>query len=346
MAETFERNPRFPENLSCWIVSDGKAGNETLCIGVVDALGLQAQIKRVDPRGLSRLLAPYGPTDRRDRFGQSDSEFAPPWPDLAIACGRLTTPYIRALRRASRLGTYTVVLLDPKTGPNSADLFWVPQHDKRRGANVVTTLTSPHRFSPERLERLRAALPPAIAALPQPRIAVLIGGPNGDYTYCAADVERLQVMLSDLAALPVGLMVTCSRRTPDAIATVVDKATRGASDRIFWQGGDDNPYPHFLAGADAFLVTADSVNMVGEACATGRPVYVFFPEGGSAKFTRYHDSLRSYGATRAASEARQLLQTWRYDPLYSAPVIAAEIERRLLRRRACLGDDLGKGTGA
>lgn len=335
--ETFEGHASFPEETVCWIISDGKAGNLTQCVGIAEALGLKAEIKDVAPRGISRLLAPYGGVSQAERFGQQGSVFSPPWPDLVIACGRLTTPYVRALRKVSGLTSYTVILLDPKTGPNTADLFWVPQHDKRRGANVITTLTSPHRYSPLRLNELRATVPPEIAALPKPRVAVLIGGPNGDYKYRFEDEARLIALLSDLAQQPAGLMITCSRRTPPSIARLVDTATRGAA-RIFWTGEGENPYPQFLAHADAFLVTADSVNMVGEACATGRPVHVFFPRGGSAKFTRFHRSLQEHGATRPIVQADAILQSWSYAPLYSATPIAAEIRRRYLRRRAVLGN--------
>jgi len=335
--ETFERETSFPGSVSCWIISDGKAGNEAQCNGVADALGVAPDIKRVEPRGLSRLLAPYGPTDRRDRFGSTGSAFAPPWPDMAIACGRLTTPYIRALRKHSGLRTYTVVLLDPKTGANTADLFWVPQHDRRRGPNVITTLTSPHRFSPRRLSDLRHALPPDLAALPRPCIAVLIGGPNGDFTYDADDMARLRSLLEGLAREPVSLMITCSRRTPAALADMAEASTRSMAHRVFFRGGADNPYPSFLAGADCFVVTADSVNMVGEACATGRPVHVFHPSGGSAKFARFHASLQQYGATRPIADAADVKQLWSYEPLYSATEIAAEVRTRYLRRCAALG---------
>jgi hypothetical protein len=43
-----------------------------------------------------------------------------------------------------------------------------------------------------------------------------------------------------------------------------------------WQpGAADNPYFGYLALADAFIVTADSVSMLAEACATGKPLYLF-----------------------------------------------------------------------
>lgn len=43
-----------------------------------------------------------------------------------------------------------------------------------------------------------------------------------------------------------------------------------------WQANDDdNPHLGFLALADAIIVTGDSLSMLAEACATGRPVHIF-----------------------------------------------------------------------
>ena len=77
--------------------------------------------------------------------------------------------------------------------------------------------------------------------------------------------------------------------------------------------------------------------MTGEPCATGKPVYVFEPEGGSAKFTRFHATLRRHGATRPLPESFERLETWSYAPLNSSETIAAEIARRWAKRRQMLG---------
>lgn len=315
--------------LKGWIVSDGKAGSDVQTRGVFDALRLDYQVKRVDPRGLWRLLAPWGPP--AERLGTPGSRFAPPWPDFAIAVGRLTTPYIRGLKRLAGRHTYTIILQDPKVGTGAADLYWVPEHDRLRGPNVITTLTSPHGFTPGRLAELRRSMPAEVAALPTPRVAVTLGGPNGDYRYSPATVKHLVSAVRSLADLGAGLMITPSRRTPPEIAALVREATDGRR-RLFWSGEGDNPYPYFLAHADALIAPADSVNMVGEACATGKPVYVFRPEGGSAKFGRFHDALRRHGATRPLPERVERLETWGYAPLNSAETIAAEIARRWSRR--------------
>src|SRR5262245_36974209 len=80
-----------------WIISDGKAGNDVQTRGVFDALGLDYEIKRVEPAGIWRMLSPYGPVSPAEHFGTAQSQFQPPWPDFAISVGRLTTPYIRRL---------------------------------------------------------------------------------------------------------------------------------------------------------------------------------------------------------------------------------------------------------
>lgn len=315
-----------------WIISDGKAGHELQMLGVAEALGADPIIKRItEPGRLYKLTAPYGRPPGPVRFGAPGSLFCPPWPALALATGRLTTPYIRALKRKAGLATYTVILLNPKTGPKSADLFWVPQHDTLRGPNVLTTLTSPHRYSPERLVELRASVPGAIAALPHPRIAVLVGGPNGDYRYEAGDQARLASLLGSVGQQGAGLMITTSRRTPPELLAAIETATRGAP-RILWSGEGENPYPQFLAHADAFIVTADSVNMAGEAAATGKPIHVFDPSGGSKKFDRFHAALAAQGITRRIGDATQIRERWEYAPVNSASVIAAEIERRMAAR--------------
>ena len=165
---------------------------------------------------------------------------------------------------------------------------------------------------------------------------MLLGGPNGDFAYTKASLARLSSALRSLAQLGAGLMITPSRRTPGDVTAFVREATVGLR-RLFWDGEGANPYPGFLAHADAFVVPADSVNMTGEPCATGKPVYVFEPDGGSAKFTRFHEALRRHGATRTLPASFDRLEQWTYAPLSSSDHIAGEIARRWAKRRQMLG---------
>lgn len=316
---------------SGWVITDDKAGMLVQARGVADALGLDWVSKQVSPAGFWRFAAPYGPPDPRVRFGHADGEFAPPWPAVAIATGRLSIPYVRRLRRLAGPSTFTVVLQDPKTSARTADLIWVPEHDRRRGANVITTLTAPHSFSAQRVEDLRRIEPAWLANLPRPRVAVVLGGKNAVYRFTDADDDRFEASLRSIAALGASFMVTPSRRTHRRLLAAVVRATEGRP-RFIWDGDGENPYPAFLAHADRFIVTADSVNMTGEPLVTGKPVWVFEPSGGSAKFARFHASLRRHGATRPLPETVTNLETWSYPPLDSAAQIAREIAAAWLRR--------------
>jgi mitochondrial fission protein ELM1 len=313
---------------SAWIFTTGAAGMDTQTRGVADALGLDYVMQKVAPNGVFKLLAPWGPVSPAERFGQAGSQFAPPWPDVAIALGRTCVPYMRALRRRSPQ-TFSIVMLDNRAGLGVADVIWVPQHDRLRGANVVTTLTAPHSFTAERLATLRRTAPAAIAALPQPRVAVILGGKNKVYEFTDADDARFAAALRSLGALGASFMITPSRRTHARLLEVTEQATRDFP-RIRWDGEGANPYGDFLAHADALVVTADSVNMTGEAAATGRPVFVFTPSAGSDKFRRFHAALAAYGATRPLPERVAAWPDWTYAPLHSADTIARQIERRWL----------------
>lgn len=307
--------------LSCWVLTDGKAGDEAPCVGLAEAMGLVPEIRRVRPRALYAALMPRGPIDPREAAGRPDSPIAPPSPDILIASGRRAIPYLRAVKRASAGRTFTVFLKDPRIGAGVADLVWVQEHDGLRGPNVVTSLTSPHRISAARLAEARALPDPRIADLAHPRVAVLAGGDSRHHRFTPDDIARLTTGLQQLASGGAALAVTASRRTPPALLKALREIA--ATPRHFlWDGSgasDANPYLAMLAGADAIVVTADSTNMVGEAATTGKPVLVFEPSGGHPKIKRLLDGLAAYGAVRPFAGR---LEEYAYQPLDSTPEIA------------------------
>ena len=313
-----------------WIVSDGVAGHLAITRGIAETLRLDAEIKPIEPRFPWRHLAPSGPADPRTLRLLLEE----PFPEIAIGAGRQTVPVMRAIKRR---GVFTVLCQSPRALGESADIIWAPVHDGLSGPDVIATLTPPHRFSPARLDALRRDVPAAIAALPRPRLTCLMGGPGAGYSYDASVIADLAGALASVSASAGSLMITSSRRTPPEFMRAIEEATR-TSPRILWNGDGENPYPHFLALADAFIVTADSVNMIGEACATGRPVHIFEPPGGRAKFRRFHQALREHGATRSLPRDGSALREWTYEPLNAAETVAAEIEKRWRQRRSTAGD--------
>lgn len=314
-----------------WIISDGKMGDLIQCRGVADALGVAAEERLVAPTAPWVWLLPWGPLPPQDRPSRPGSPIGGALPRLAIASGRRTLAYLRALKRLGGTGILTVYLKDPRTRADYVDIIWVPAHDQRRGANVVVTLTSPHRYSPARLATDFAAVPDYLANLRRPMVGVLLGGDSRDFHYTDTDSERLARSLRGLAERGLGLAVTASRRTPAGLAAGIRAALAGVP-HFWWDGSGENPYGYLLAHADYLLVTADSTNMVMEACVTGRPVYYFRATGGSAKIERMLSSLTAQGAIRPLPEAPHALESWSYEPLYAADVIAAAIRQAAAER--------------
>jgi mitochondrial fission protein ELM1 len=303
------------------VLGSGRIGHEINALGVVEALGGVFEMRRVAPRYLYGRLAPWGPVDPRDA-----SVLQGPPPDVLIASGRMTVPYVRALKR-SFPKLFAVFLQDPRWARGEMDLIWVPEHDALRGSNVMATLTSPHPFSPARLAAARATPDPRLAALPAPRCAVALGGPSGAQHFTADDLARMSEAVRAIRAQGYSVMATPSRRTPGALTAAVREAV---GDGFLWDGTGDNPYPAMLALADAILVTGDSANMVGEATATGAPTHVFQPSGGdSKKLAQAIDALIARGAVR---RWRGRIEIFRYTPIDSSGEIAGEIVRRYTLR--------------
>ncbi|GEP10064.1 mitochondrial fission ELM1 family protein [Methylobacterium gnaphalii] len=321
---------------STWIVTDGKAGDENQCLGIAEYLKLPFELRRI-PRRPFNWTAPWGPLDPRDAPGREGGTLAGPLPDIVIASGRRAVPYMRAVRKASRNRTFSAFLKDPRTGHKAADFIWVPDFDDLRGPNVFTTLTAPHQVSRERLQAARAAPDPRLAVLPWPRVAVLVGGNSRHLSYRPADMKRLVKHLSTLADGGASLMLTVSRRTPDALraaleALVVDKGG------FYWDGSGTNPYVAMLALADQVVVTSDSANMVGEAASTGVPLLLFDLPKTYIRHRRMFAGLAMAGALKTFVGRLESLQ---YDPIDATPDIAETMARAFVehqRRLATPGD--------
>ncbi len=312
---------------SCWIASDGAAGNERQALALATALGLVPRIVRLDVAPpwswlAPRLVAGAG-LALRDRDGGA---FAPPWPGLAIGCGRAAALFTRALRRWSDGRCFTVQILDPRVDTRAWDVVVAPRHDDVHGDNVVSTLGALHGVDAASLEATRGRFA-SFAALPSPRTAVLVGGPHRVQPLDAAWQDALFVRLAAWQEdQPGSFLVTTSRRTPPALAARL-RERFAAWPGTFWSGPDDgdNPYPGLLAWADRLVVTPDSVNMLSEACATGKPVYTLRTQVARGKLTRFHDALVAEGhlADLAASQdftpAPALVET---------ASVAAEVMRR------------------
>ena len=313
-----------------WAVHDGKIGMANQVMGLAEAVGYPVIEKQVALRSPWRQLTPALWVHPMAALSMQGAALEPPWPDLLIACGRTVTALALAVKRLSRGRTFWVQVQDPRFARRHVDLMVVPRHDPARGDNVVLTLGAVHWVRLERIEEDRARFAPCFADLPRPIVGVLLGGTNRVYRLDAAAVTTLGDQLAALSRQGFGIAITPSRRTSHAAVAALRQRLDGVA-YYLWDGSGENPYFGLLAHADTLLVTGDSVNMVSEAAATGKPVQVIDLEGGSAKFLRFHDLLRRAGVTRPFAGT---IERWSYAPLDDTERAAAEIRRRLAIRLA------------
>lgn len=319
--------PTIARDTATWVLTEGATGMVNQALALTDALGLSPVIKRAEPAAPWVAAPAWLALPPLDRLKAGSDALAPPWPRLLIACGRKSIGLALAIRRASAGRCFTVYVQDPLIDPARFDLVVAPRHDRVRGENVVLTRGAPSRVTPARLDEVRERFEALLGPLPRPRVAVLLGGKTRRHPFGPDEAAALGQQLARLAdAEHASLVITASRRTPPE-SLVAFRAAVGARARVFYDGTGENPYLGFLAHADALVVTADSVNMVSDACSTGRPVLVACLEGQpSRRFVRFLSGLEAEGCIRWFDGR---LQSYNYTPLTDAADAAAVIARRL-----------------
>lgn len=323
--------------MKIWGITGGRRGNDVLVEGVAAAIGGDFRLIHTDLKPPHKWLAPYR---WAEGAAKADGQVAPPFADLIIASGRQAVPHTRYIKRASGGRVFTAFLQNPLINPKHFDFVWAPQHDKISGPNVMQTLLSPHAMTVQDLiseaRNLQGRLLPS-----QPLgkvITVLIGGPNAVYPFKEDEMRDLVAKLAALAEAGHQLLITLSRRSPETYQTLLRQKLPGGS-YFLWDGKGLNPYRAMLGLADHIIVTADSVNMVGEACLPGVPVHVFALKGGSAKFRRFHKAVldNGYVLPFAPNEQDGVLRERPHHSFNATQDIAAAIAEAYAQHKAQYG---------
>ncbi len=327
----------MPSDNTCWVVSDGRAGNERQALALAHGLGFDTRVMRMKLREPWQGLAPRLTLGVRHAIvAEGGVRFEPPWPEVAIGAGRRAALVTRMLRRWSKGDAYTIQILDPRIDPRAFDIVVAPLHDNLAGANVVQTIGALNPVDADWLADGRRRFA-ALAALPEPRTTVLIGASNRaqrlDEPYFDGLVERLRRRHASDGG---SFLVSASRRTPANIVARLRDAFR-VLPGVFHAPGDtgENPYPGLLGWAQRFVVTPDSVNMISECCATERPVYTFAPRPIGGKLASFHARLRASGALRDLDDPRPAPPR---TPLAETSAVAEIVRERWATERRHLVD--------
>ncbi|MEZ5503527.1 MAG: ELM1/GtrOC1 family putative glycosyltransferase [Halioglobus sp.] len=281
-------------SITVWCLLGRKAGDNTQVLALAEELGWGYVEKHICARpwelwchlGSGVTLAGI------DRARSSALEA--PWPDVVISAGRRNEPVARWIQRQSGGRSRLVHIGRPWAALSSWDLvITTPQYFLPEQANTVHNSLPLHRVSPEAGQQAAQQWRARFAHLPRPWVGVLLGGDSGRFVMTADKGRRLGALAGELAGAAGGsVLATDSPRTPRAAGDALQAQLPEPHFCYRWGSGTDNPYRGLLALADAFVVTGESMSMLGEAADTGRPLFIFDVGDGAARWWRLAHNYR------------------------------------------------------
>ena len=239
-----------------WILSRGRKGDLDQMLVLAKALGWPFEVKTLSFAGpeipvLSQLLLRNMPP--------------PPWPGLVLCAEASPSVIAREIKRRSGGRTKIVCLGRPSGSAEGFDLVITTAQYRIPPADNVVELSMP----------LSGGMSATAGERPQGPIAFIIGGPAFPDILDAAAAERLAVdALAYAARKELLLSVQTSPRTPPAAVAVLQRRIMPPHVLgVFGKG--ENRYRAVLEEASEIVVTSDSVSMVSDALATGKPVSIY-----------------------------------------------------------------------
>ena len=260
-----------------WVVTGYRAGERSQVVALAEALGWPFELKELSYRKREFRTSQFRGSDLRGIRLKHSSVLRPPWPDLVISAGMRNEPVCRWIRDQAGGRTRIVHIGRPWARPEHFDLLvTTPQYRLPEHSNVLQNTATLHSLTAARLAAEAEKWEPEFAHLPRPRIGVILGGNSGPYTLGPKSAASIAERVNRLAEQRNGsLLVSTSARTGTAAIRAFEAAVSVPCYLYRWRKNDPrNPYFGMLALSDELVVTADSVSMLSEACATGKPVYI------------------------------------------------------------------------
>jgi mitochondrial fission protein ELM1 len=274
-----------------WIISEGSPGHVSQSVGLVAALGEMVPLEtrqfecRPRIRGFTRHLIrliwmgkggrPLPRWMLEGPLGLEPVGAAEPAPDLIVSSGGRSVFAARTL--AVMFGVPLVFLGERKPYPPGWFHTVFTPSALETGENDVRMDLIPTSITPGKVSQAAADW----TGRPGGRLwTMLIGGASRSHNFQDADWETLvDGMVAQARRAGIRWLVTTSRRT----GLELEGKLRGllppdvVADAVWWCHQPEKKLPAYLGAAEVVWVTEDSVSMVTEAVAAGKPVVAVRP---------------------------------------------------------------------
>ena len=236
--------------------------------GLAKALGLGFIHEKIEINNFWKLLPPkITPAQNFVFKNQLNHEF-----NIVISCGRKSVVPSIYLKKKLKNKIINVHIQDPKVSLNNFDFVVVPEHDKIKGENVLTSKGAIHYLTNDELDQYENYLKPKIDTQKK-IVSFIIGGPNKYYNYSEKIIDEIFLKIKkNFIEKNYQAIIIPSMRTP---RNIIQKAQNYFdNNQIIIPNVDKKAYLSSLKLADHIVVTCDSTSMISEAALTGKPIYI------------------------------------------------------------------------
>ena len=244
--------------------------------------------------------------------------------DLVISCGRKSViPSIFFKKKNKKV--FTIHIQNPKVRFDNFDLIVVPEHDKLKGENIITSKGAIHYITRSEIEKAKPYLLNKIQN--EKIVSLILGGPNKYYNFSNEELTNIfKEIKSSFISQGYKAIIIPSMRTPKRI---IDLAINEfLTDGLVVSSVDKQAYLSSLAIANSIVVTCDSTSMISETATSGKPIFVAHmqPKRNNYRFKRFYKLFRKLGVIKNLGEK---IENWTYDSFNEAERIATIINSRL-----------------
>jgi len=263
------------QKASVWVLVSQRTGDNNQLLRLAEALELPFRTIELDYNKLSRIPPRVLGATLASIDEQSRARIKPPWPDLVLGIGNRSVPAALAIRKLSGGRSKLVRLGNPRLDPRHFDLvITTPQYrvpDARNVVHLPVGITTAPQVAPSREES------EWLDRLPRPHRLLLIGGDTFMWKLDPSSLAKAARELKRKCEASGGSVIAVSSpRSGKAVLNAVAAELKGSEHGLVW--GRFPRYPVLLHDADELYVTGDSVAMISDAIATGKPLGLVLPE--------------------------------------------------------------------
>ena len=304
------------------LLTEGMHGMISQAEGLAKALDLEFIHEKIEINNFWKLLPPkITPVTNFVFQNQLNYKF-----NILISCGRKSVVPSIYLKNKFKNKIMNIHIQDPKVSLSNFDFVVVPEHDKIKGENVLTSKGAIHYLTIDEIDQNENYLKKRINAQKK-IVSFIIGGPNKYYDYNEKAVDEIFFKIkNNFLQKNYQLIVIPSFRTPKNI--IQKTQSYFDKDQIIIPNVDKKAYLSSLKLADYIVVTCDSTSMISEAAITGKPIYVAQMTSikNNQRFKEFYNLFESLNITKKLDNR---VENWDYQKLNETERISRYIKDKI-----------------